>query len=96
VVLILNRRWMLEGIGTVAAICTTVAFLPQVIHVWRSKSASDVSLTMFLFFGFGVICWLVYGIGLGSVPMMVANAVTLAQVLVILALKRRYDGNSKQ
>jgi MtN3 and saliva related transmembrane protein len=51
---------------------------------------------MFLFFGFGVICWLVYGIGLGSVPMMVANAVTLAQVLVILALKRRYDGNSKQ
>ena len=51
---------------------------------------------MFLFFGFGVICWLVYGLGLGSVPMIVANAVPLAQVLVILALKLRYDGHSKQ
>jgi hypothetical protein len=51
---------------------------------------------MFLFFGFGVICWLVYGLGLGSVPMIVANAVPLAQVLVILVFKLSYDGNSKQ
>jgi MtN3 and saliva related transmembrane protein len=89
-ILILSHRWLLDGIGSLAAICTTVAFLPQLIHVWRSKSASDISLTMFLFFGFGVACWLIYGLGLGSVPMIVANAVTLVQVLIILALKLRY------
>lgn len=87
----LPPRWLLNGIGTIAAFCTTASFLPQLIHVWRRKSASDISLTMFLLFSFGLVCWLIYGLGLNSVPMIAANGVTLALALAILALKLRYD-----
>jgi MtN3 and saliva related transmembrane protein len=81
----------MNSIGSVAAFCTTLSFLPQLIRVWQRKSASDISLTMFLLFSFGVACWLVYGLGIGSAPITAANAVTLALALMILVLKIRYD-----
>jgi MtN3 and saliva related transmembrane protein len=84
-------RWVLDGIGMIAAFCTTLSFLPQLIHVWRRKSARDISLTMFLLFNFGLACWLVYGIGIRSIPMIAANGTTLLLALAILALKLRYD-----
>jgi MtN3 and saliva related transmembrane protein len=34
--------------------------------------------------------WLVYGIGLGEVPIIVANAITLALATTILITKLRY------
>jgi len=85
-------RWVMDSVGSAAAVCTTISFLPQLLRVWRRKSANDISLTMFLFFSFGVFCWLVYGVGIGSGPMIAANTVTLALALAILALKLRYDG----
>jgi MtN3 and saliva related transmembrane protein len=87
----LPPRWVLDWIGSTAAFCTTISFLPQLLRVWRRKSARDISLTMFLLFSFGVACWLVYGIGIRSGPITAANAVTLALALAILALKLRYD-----
>jgi len=85
-----------EWIGLVAAICTTVSFLPQLVRVWRRKSASDISLSMFLLFSAGVFLWLVYGIGIGSAPVIAANVVTLALALAILVLKIRYDGKARE
>jgi MtN3 and saliva related transmembrane protein len=85
-------RSTMNGIGSVAAVCTTLSFLPQLLRVWRRKSAQDISLSMFLLFSFGVACWLVYGLGIGSTPIIAANAVTLILALAILALKLRYDG----
>jgi MtN3 and saliva related transmembrane protein len=87
----LPPRWMLDWIGSTAAVCTTVSYVPQLVRVWRRKSARDISLTMFLLFSFGVACWLVYGLGLGSAPIVAANVVTLALAIAILALKIRYD-----
>ena len=84
-------RGAMDGIGSVAAVCTTVSFVPQLFRVWRRKSARDISLSMFLLFSFGVACWLVYGLGIGSAPIIAANAITLALALAILALKLRYD-----
>ncbi|MFZ1085400.1 MAG: SemiSWEET transporter [Terracidiphilus sp.] len=84
-------RWVFDWIGTTAATCTTISFLPQLIRVWRRKSAEDISLVMFLLFSFGVACWLVYGWGIGSVPIAVANIITLILALAILALKLHYD-----
>ena len=81
----------MNSVGSVAAFCTTLSFLPQLIRVWQRKSARDISLTMFLLFSFGVACWLVYGLGIGSAPVTAANAVTLALALAILVLKLRYD-----
>jgi MtN3 and saliva related transmembrane protein len=77
--------------GYCAAFCTTVSFVPQLLRVWRLRSARDISLTMFLVFSLGVSLWLVYGISIRSVPVILANAVTLLLSLTILALKVRFD-----
>jgi MtN3 and saliva related transmembrane protein len=87
-------EWPLDLIGSAAALATTVSFLPQLFRVWQRKSASDISLTMFLLFSFGLVCWLIYGIGLGSLPIILANIVTLTLALAILALKLHYDGKA--
>jgi MtN3 and saliva related transmembrane protein len=89
-------HWALNWIGSAAAISTTVSFLPQLIHVWRRKCAKDISLVMFLLFSFGLACWLIYGIGIGSPPIIAANTITLTLALTILALKLRYDKNGEQ
>jgi MtN3 and saliva related transmembrane protein len=83
-------HWAFDWIGSTAAVCTTISFVPQLIRVWKRKSARDISLIMFLLFSFGVACWLVYGIGIGSEPVIAANAVTLALSIAILVLKLRY------
>jgi MtN3 and saliva related transmembrane protein len=78
-------------IGSAAACCTTISFVPQLVRVWKLKSARDISLIMFLVFSLGVFLWLVYGIFIRSFPVILANAMTLALSLAILALKLRYD-----
>jgi MtN3 and saliva related transmembrane protein len=77
--------------GYCAAVCTTLSFVPQLIRVWRLRSARDISLTMFLVFSIGVFLWLVYGISIHSIPIILANAITLALSLAILFLKVRFD-----
>ena len=65
-------------LGLAAATCTTVAFLPQVIKNWRTKSAGDLSFGTFGLFKVGVVLWLVYGGLIENVPIIVSNTVTLA------------------
>jgi MtN3 and saliva related transmembrane protein len=79
-----------NAIGMVAAVCTTVSFVPQLIRVWQLRSAREISLMMFLVFSLGVFLWLVYGVLIHSLPVILANAVTLALSLAILALKVRF------
>jgi MtN3 and saliva related transmembrane protein len=83
--------WIVNLIGSIAAICTTVSFVPQLIRVYRLKTAHDISLVMFLVFSLGVFLWLIYGIFIRSVPVMLANGATLVLSLAILALKIKYD-----
>jgi MtN3 and saliva related transmembrane protein len=77
-------------LGFMAGILTTISFVPQVLHAWRSKRCDDLSWGMLLTFSGGVVLWLIYGIRLWAMPIIVANAVTLALLLAIMALKARY------
>ena len=77
-------------LGFIAGALTTVSFVPQVIHAWRSKRCDDLSWAMLLTFSAGVVLWLTYGFRLWAMPIIVANAVTLALLLTIMALKVRY------
>jgi MtN3 and saliva related transmembrane protein len=77
----------LEIIGYAAAILTTVAFVPQVVKTWRSRSAGDLSLATLLAFTTGVFLWLVYGIVIRSVPVIAANAVTFVLNTLLVAMK---------
>jgi MtN3 and saliva related transmembrane protein len=83
--------WSTELVGLVAGICTTAAFVPQVIRVWRLKRADEISLTTFLVFSVGLLVWLVYGLLTGALPVILANAVTFVLALMILSLKWRFD-----
>ena len=69
---------------------TTVAFIPQLLHVVRTRSTKDISLGMFVLFSVGVAMWLAYGVLVSDVAVIAANAVTLALALVILGFKLRY------
>ena len=74
----------LDVIGYLAGALTTVAFVPQVLHIVRKRSAHDISWGMFSMFSVGVALWLWYGIRLASLPLIVANGITLTLVLTIL------------
>jgi len=86
--MILN--FVLKYIGFLAAFCTTVAFFPQALKVWRTKSTRDISLYMFIIFTIGVVSWLIYGITISDLPIILANAVTLILSLFILVYKIKY------
>lgn len=77
-------------IGLFAGVLTTVSFVPQVIKIWKTKSATDISLGMFAIFSAGVLLWLFYGIEIDAMPVIVANAITLALSLTILFFKIKY------
>lgn len=79
-----------ELIGYLAGALTTLAFIPQVLHTWRLRSAHGVSLGMYAIFASGVALWLAYGLLLGAWPLVVANSATLALALSILVMKIRY------
>lgn len=79
-----------ELLGHIAGALTTGAFVPQVLHVLRTRQTRDISLATFVLFVLGVALWLVYGLQVGAWPVVVANAVTLVLALVILGAKLRY------
>lgn len=78
-----------DWLGYAAALLTTLAFVPQVWLAWHSRDLAGVSLAMYAIFTAGITLWLAYGWLLGSWPMVLANAVTLALALSVLALKWR-------
>ena len=73
-----------EIIGLIAAVCTTFAFITQVMKVWKTKQTKDLSLRMYSIMFIGVLLWLVYGIRIDSLSIMLANVVTAILVGTIL------------
>jgi MtN3 and saliva related transmembrane protein len=83
------RDWV-EWIGTFAAVCTTLCWVPQAAQIIREKRTEGVSLVTQFFFTLGTASWLTYGVFLHEWPIIAANAVTMALSATILALKLRY------
>jgi len=77
-------------IGFMAAIMTTIAFLPQVIKTWRLKETRDISLLMFLILSAGVFLWIIYGLIIQDIPVIMANSVTFILCMIILFFKLKY------
>ncbi len=81
---------LLDYTGYLAALCTTGAYVPQVLRVWRTRSTKDISLRTFALLVTGLVLWLVYGVWRGEVPLVLANGVTLALAGTILYFKIRH------
>ncbi len=84
-----SPTFWIEALGLFAACLTTSSFLPQAIRIWRTRSARDVSLTMYLMMAAGNSLWLAYGALIGSISMIFANATCLMMVASVLVLKVR-------
>jgi MtN3 and saliva related transmembrane protein len=81
---------MIVGLGLLAGGLTTASFVPQVAKIWKTKSAEDVSLTMFVAFCIGVCLWLIYGVIKKDWAILITNGVTLILGLAILVMKIKY------
>ena len=77
-------------IGAVAGTLSTIAFVPQVWRIWKTRSAHDLSLSMYLIFTSGVALWFVYGLVLGALPIIVCNGLTLLLARTVLAMKLKF------
>jgi len=77
-------------VGYLAAFGTTISFLPQAVKTIQTKNTSGISLPMYALFTLGTLLWLTYGIMSGSLPVAIANAVTLIFASIILVYKVRY------
>lgn len=81
-----NPDWL----GLLAGTLTTIAFVPQVLKTWRSRSAEDLSLGMFSLFTVGIALWLVYGFWIQALPLILTNTITLGLAATLLFFKLRF------
>ncbi|MGA7932959.1 MAG: SemiSWEET transporter [Kovacikia sp.] len=77
-------------LGLLAATLTTTSFIPQVIKTWKTKSAEDFSLGMLISFCTGVFLWVLYGLYISSLPVILANVITLLLSGIILVFKFKF------
>ncbi|MDB5011739.1 MAG: hypothetical protein JWQ06_2528 [Mucilaginibacter sp.] len=80
----------IDIIGFLAAFGTTISFLPQAIKTIQTKDTSGISLSMYSLFTGGTLFWLIYGILSLSIPVAIANAITLIFASIILVYKIKY------
>ena len=78
-------------IGYMAGTLTTISFLPQVIRSWKTKSTHDISFAMLSLFGLGMLLWATYGFWIESPPIILANVITFGLIIILLAMKIRYQ-----
>lgn len=78
-------------VGLIAGGLTTLAYLPQSIKIWQSKSATDLSWSMLILLCSGILLWLLYAVAIQDIPILVANIVTLLLTSTILVMKIRYS-----
>jgi len=75
-----------SAIGNVAAVCTTFAFVPQLVKI-RRQGGDDLSYPMLVFYLTGIVLWLVYGLMIHAAAVIWANAATAVLVTAAIAMK---------
>lgn len=83
-------------LGLFAGTCTTIAFVPQVWQVWKTRSAKDISIGMYSLFMLGVSLWLAYGLVVEAMPVVISNLITLALAGAVLVMKLFFESRLKQ
>ena len=81
----------LEILGLAAGTITSITFLPQVIHIWKTRSAKDLSLKMLGLLLLGVSMWLTYGILVKDIAIIYTNSMVLAMGILMVYFKFRFD-----
>tara|TARA_B100000029_G_C17291497_1_gene857162 strand:+ start:30 stop:311 length:282 start_codon:yes stop_codon:yes gene_type:complete len=87
---LIDQLELTEIYGYIAALLTTLAFLPQLLKTLKTQSANDVSLIMLIMFMTGLVFWIIYGWKANAIPVLIANIITLILNSSILILKLKY------
>lgn len=80
----------IQILGLAAGTITSITFLPQVIHIWKTKSAKDLSLTMLLLLILGVTMWLSYGLLIKDTAIIYTNSMVLIMSIILLGFKFKF------
>jgi MtN3 and saliva related transmembrane protein len=86
-----NNYMNIEILGLAAGTISSITFLPQVIKIWQTKSAKDLSIPMLLLLVLGVSMWLAYGIIIKNVPVIYTNSMVLLMSFIMLFFKFKYN-----
>ena len=77
----------IDWLGYIAALLTSLSFLPQAVKVIKTRDTRSLSLTMYSMFTIGVALWLIYGVMRDDLPIILANFFTLTLASIILLIK---------
>lgn len=77
-------------IGLLAAACTTISYVPQVVKTFRTRQTKDISLMMYFILGVGLLLWFLYGLLLKDLPIIIANGITFVLAATVLVLKVKH------
>lgn len=80
-------------IGTAGGIVSSVTFLPQVIKIWKTKSAKDLSMMTLFFLTLNVSLWLTYGLLKTDFPLIITNSIVLTMILIMVYFKIKFKDN---
>jgi len=81
---------LFEVVGSIAACITTFAWLPQIAKILRERQARDISLATTATLASGVFLWIIYGLAIGSLPVILSNGVSFLFIAAIVGLKLRF------
>ena len=82
-------------IGILGAVLSSLSFLPQVIKIWKTKSADDLSMPTIVLLAANAATWLTYGVIKDAMPLAITNALMLTMLLVIIFFKIKFKAKHK-
>ncbi len=77
-------------IGYAAALCSTIAFVPQVVKAWRTRSTRDVSFASFALIIGGGGLWMIYAWQREDWPVFGTNLIIFLLAAAMLGFKTRH------
>ncbi len=80
----------IQLLGLAAGTITSITFLPQVIQIWKTKSAKDLSMPMLLLLISGTTMWLAYGLLIKDAAIIYTNSMVLVMSMVMLFFKLKF------
>lgn len=84
----------IETTGITASVLSSITFMPQVLLAWKTKSVGDLSLVMMLIVFLSTILWLIYGVGRGSLPVIICNGIICVLSLILIYFKFSFQKRS--
>ena len=86
---------LLAMLGITAGVLILTGWVEQIYKGYKTKSLNDVSKFLMIFIAAGSILWLIYGIIVSDVFIIGTNLAGLALMIIVSAMKKRYDNLSK-